>query len=46
MNDLNSSFVKSFQSTNAFRSSISKGVYPHFEKIVSRIDRLNLSSFQ
>ncbi len=36
INDFNSSFVKSFQSTNAFRLWQSKGPYPHFDQIVPR----------
>ncbi len=36
MNDFNSSFVKSFQLTNAFRLWQSKGPYPHFDQIIPR----------
>jgi hypothetical protein len=36
LNDFNSSFVKSFQLTNAFRLWQSRGPYPHFDQIVPR----------
>ncbi|CAF1530508.1 unnamed protein product [Adineta ricciae] len=36
MNDFNYSFVKSFQSTEAFRLWQSKGPYPYFDQIIPR----------